>query len=155
MPEGDPRPDTAATVREHLDRIERGDIAQAISDYAEDAVLEADPGGEQPDPLLTETSHGREAIGRWIDNWFSTFEPGSYRFEVEESIENGDRAFMTIYHTARGTGSGADVALRVYHAFTVRGGLIVRHAFAPERLEGGRANEVREAILRAAGIDSR
>ena len=144
MPEGDPRPDTAATVREHLDRIERGDIVQAISDYAEDAVLEADPGGEQPDPLLTETSHGREAIGRWIDNWFSTFEPGSYRFEVEESIENGARVYLALRHTARGAESGADVTNHIYHVFTVRQGQIARHQFSGER----------EAMLRAAGMDS-
>ncbi len=145
MPETDVSPDAATAVRRHLDHIERGDIVQAIADYAEDAVLEADPGGEQG-LLLAGTFHGRDATSRWIDNWFSSFERGSYRFEVEESIENGDRVFMTVQHTARGAGSGADVALRVYHAFTVRGGLIVRHAFSAAD---------RDAMLRAAGIDSR
>jgi ketosteroid isomerase-like protein len=145
MHETDARADTAATFREHLDHIERGDIVQAAADYAEDAVLEADPGGEQG-LLLTGTFHGRESIGRWIDNWFSSFERGSYRFEVEESIENGDWVFMTIFHTARGAGSGADVALRVYHAFKVRGGLIARHAFS---------SADREGVLRAAGIEPR
>jgi ketosteroid isomerase-like protein len=145
MPEAHARLDTAAVFREHLDHIERGDIVQATADYAEDAVLEADPRGEQG-LLLTGTFHGREAIGRWIDNWFSSFERGSYRFEVEESIDNGDWVFMTVYHTARGAGSGAEVALRVYHAFTVGDGLIVRHAFS---------SVDREAILRAAGVESR
>jgi hypothetical protein len=37
----------AAIFRQHLDHIERGDIVQAKADYAEDAVLEADPTGEQ------------------------------------------------------------------------------------------------------------
>jgi ketosteroid isomerase-like protein len=155
MPEADARPDTAAIVREHLDHVERGDIVQAIADYAEDAVLEADVGGEQG-LLFAGTFRGREAIGRWIDNWFSSFEPGSYRFEVVESIDNGDRVFMTTLNTARGGASGVDVALRVYHAFTVRDGLIVRHAFSGEQgKEGGRTNPAREALLRAAGIDSR
>ena len=145
MPEADARLDSAAAVREHLDHIERGDMAQATVDYAEEAVLEADVGGEQG--LLTRgTFHGREVAGRWVDDWFSSFEPGSYRFEVEESIENGDRVFMTVYHTARGAGSGVDVALRVYHAFTVRGGLIERHAFSAAE---------RDAMLRAAGVESR
>ena len=145
MPKADARKDTAATFREHLDHIERGDIVQATADYAEDAVLEADPSGEQG-LLLTGTFQGREAIGRWIDNWFSSFERGSYRFEVEESIDNGDWVFMTVFHTGRGAGSGVEVALRVYHAFTVSGGLIVRHAFS---------SVDRETILRAAGIESR
>jgi hypothetical protein len=37
---------------------------------------------------------------------------------------------MTVYHTSRGEASGVDVELRVYHAFTVRDGLIVRHTFS-------------------------
>jgi ketosteroid isomerase-like protein len=137
-------PGPAATFREHLDHIERGNIVQATADYAEDAVLEADPTGEQG-LLLIGIFHGREAAGDWVENWFSSFEPGSYRFKVEESIENGDRAFMTVYHTARGEASGADVELRVYHAVAVRDGLIVRHTFS---------SQAREAVLRAAGIGS-
>jgi ketosteroid isomerase-like protein len=138
----DTSPGPAATFREHLDHIERGDIVQATADYAEDAVLEADPTGEQG-LLLIGTFHGREAIGRWVDNWFSSFD--SYRFKVEESIESGDRAFMTIQHMARGEASGAAVELRVYHAVTVRDGLIVRHTFS---------SQAREAVIQAAGIDS-
>ena len=139
---GDAPSGPAATFREHLDHIERGDIVQATADYAEDAVLEADPTGEQG-LLLIGTFRGREAIGQWIDNWFSSFD--SYRFEVEESIERADRAFMTIHHTGRGEASGATVELRVHHALTVRDGLIVRHAFS---------SEAREAVRRVAGIDS-
>jgi ketosteroid isomerase-like protein len=136
------RADTAAIVREHLDRIERADFLGASADYAENAVLEADFKGA----VHAGTFRGRPTIGRWIENWFSSFERGSYRFEVEESIDNGDRVFMTTLNTARGAGSGAEVTLRVYHAFTVRNGLIVRHEFSVDE---------REAMLRAAGIESR
>ncbi|MEK6328459.1 MAG: nuclear transport factor 2 family protein [Actinomycetota bacterium] len=142
MPQADARPDTAATVREHLERIQRGDIAPAILDYAEDAVLEAAEVGEAGS-LLTGTFRGRDAIGRWIEEWFSSFEGGSYRFEVEESIKEGDRLYLTLYHTARGEASGADVANRIHHVFTVRDGLIVRHEFSTKR----------EAMLRAAGVE--
>jgi ketosteroid isomerase-like protein len=138
---GDKPPSPAAIFREHLDHIERGDIVQATA-YAEDAVLEADPTGEQG-ILLIGTFCGREAIGRRVDNWFTSFD--SYRFKVEESIESGDRAFMTIRHTARGEASGAAVELRVYHAVTVRDGLIVQHTFS---------SQAREAVMQAAGIDS-
>jgi ketosteroid isomerase-like protein len=143
MLEPDAGPAAAATVREHLDRIERGDIVQAIADYADDAVLDAVEVGET-ESVLTGTFQGREAIGRWIDNWFSSFERGSYRFEVEETIENEDRVFMTIYHAALGEASGAEVAVRIHHVFTVREGVIVRHEFSSER----------ERMLRAAGIES-
>jgi len=135
---------SAATFREHLDHIERGDIVQAAADYAADAVLEADPAGEQG-LLLAGTFRGREAIRRWVEDWFSSFEPGSYRFEVEEEIENADRVFMTVYHTARGGASGVDVEIRTHHAVTVHGGLITRHAFS---------SEGRETILRKAEIEA-
>jgi hypothetical protein len=75
----------AAIFRQHLDHIERGDIVQAKADYAEDAVLEADPTGEQG-LLLAGTFGGHEAARGWVENWFSSFEPGSYQFDVEESI---------------------------------------------------------------------
>jgi hypothetical protein len=96
------------------------------------------------DSFLNGTFHGHETIGRWIDSWFSSFERGSYRFEVAESIENGDRIYLALRHTARGAASGADVTNHPYHVFTVREGLIARHAFSGER----------EPMLRAAGIDS-
>jgi ketosteroid isomerase-like protein len=89
------------------------------------------------------TFRGREAITQWVVNWFSTFD--SYRFVMEESIERGDRAFMTIHHAGRGEASGVDVEIRVYHAVTVRDGLIVRHTFS---------SQAREAVMQAAGVGS-
>jgi hypothetical protein len=136
----DPGPDPAATVREHLDHIEVGDLRQALADYAQDAVLDADFTGA----VHAGTFRGRDEIGRWLDNWFTSFEPGSYRFAIEESLVNDDRVFMTTLNTARGAGSGVEVNLRVYHAFTICQGLIVRHVFSVDDRAG---------MLRAAGID--
>jgi hypothetical protein len=48
---------------------------------------------------------------------------------------------MTLVSTARGEASGVDVTLRTHHAFTVRDGLIVRHAIGE-----------RDAMLREAGV---
>jgi hypothetical protein len=67
----------------------RGDLVEATADYAQDAVLEAHFRGA----VHARTFHGREAIGRWIDNWFSRFERRSYRFQIEESIDNGGVGF--------------------------------------------------------------
>src|SRR5919108_5888744 len=107
MPEADTHAAAAAAVLEHLDHIESGDIAQAISDYAEDAVLEVGEVGEGGN-INSGTFRGHEAVGPWLDRWFSSFEHGSYRFTVEESIENGDRVYMTLLSAARGEGSGVD-----------------------------------------------
>jgi hypothetical protein len=94
---------------------------------------------------LEGTFHGRAAIGEWLDNWFSSFQPGSYRFEVQESIEHGDRVYLALRQIARGEASGAETTLHLHHVFTVGDGLIVRHAFSGDP----------EDILRAAGIDAR
>ncbi len=137
-------PNTTATVRAHLARIERGEIDAAVSNYAEDAVLEAAEVGEARS-VLTGTFQGSQAIGRWMDGWFSSFEPGSYRFKVEQSTENGDRVYLALSHTARGVASGVEVSNHLHHVFTVRDGLIVRHAFST----------LREPMLRQAGIEPR
>jgi ketosteroid isomerase-like protein len=144
MSDAESRLDAAAVVHAHLHRIERGQIAEAIADYADDAVLEAVGGGGIEDSFLNGIFQGRATIGRWIDNWFSSFEPGSYHFEVSESVKKGDHIYLALRHTARGATSGVDVTNHLYHVFTVQEAQIARHAFAGER----------EPMLRAAGIDS-
>jgi ketosteroid isomerase-like protein len=144
MPDARSRLDAAAVVKTHLARIQRGEILAAIADYANDCVLESRGVGTTEGGLLNGTFQGREAVGRWIDTWFSSFERGSYRFEVEESIEKGDRLYLALRHTARGAASGADVTNDIYHVFTVRDGLIVRHT----------VSGVREDVLRATDFYS-
>jgi ketosteroid isomerase-like protein len=128
----------------HLARIARGEIRAAIAEYADDCVLEARGAGNIEGSVLTGTFQGRETVGRWITDWFSSFEHGSYRFEVEESIEKGDRIYLALCHTARGAASGVDVTNHIYHVFTVRDGLIARHTFSGDR----------EDVLRATDFDS-
>jgi ketosteroid isomerase-like protein len=138
------RLDTTAIVNAHLARVERGEILAAIADYAEDGVLEALGAGNLEGSILNDTVQGREAIGRWMDSWFSSFERGSYRFEVDESIEKGDRLYLALRHIARGAASGADVTNHIYHVFAVRNGLIARHTFSGDR----------EDVMRATDFDS-
>jgi ketosteroid isomerase-like protein len=128
-----------STVSEHLEHIERGDLARAAIDYAQDGVLAARRRGVV---ALEGTFEGRTAIGDWLETWFSSFEPGSYRFEIEESIENGDRIYLAILSIARGEASGAETTMLLHHAFTLRNGLIARHVFSGER----------EEIRREAGV---
>ena len=76
---GDRPPGPATTFREHLERVEGGDISQVTAAYAKDGVLDVDPTGEQGHPHAG-TFRGRDEIGEWIDNWLSSFD--SYGFEV-------------------------------------------------------------------------
>jgi hypothetical protein len=43
---------------------------------------------------LEGTFLGRASIGDWLENWFSSFQPGSHRFEIADAIENGDRLYL-------------------------------------------------------------
>jgi ketosteroid isomerase-like protein len=142
VPEQPERPTTLAIVRAHLEHIERDDLAQAAADYAEDGVLEAGLAGVVS---LEGTFRGRAAIGQWLENWFSSFAPGSYHFEVEQAVENDDRIYLVVSGRARGKTSGVEATNLLHHVFTVRDGLIVRHAFSGEP----------EEIRRAAGVPSR
>jgi hypothetical protein len=53
-----------------------------------------------------------------------------YRFTVEETIENGDRAHATLDHTAPRKVSGVEVTPRADHVVPVPTIRIVRHALS-------------------------
>jgi hypothetical protein len=63
------------------------------------------------------------------------------RFEVEESIEKGDRLYLALRHTARGAASSADVTNHLYHVFTLCDGLIVRHTVSGDREDALQATD--------------
>jgi SnoaL-like protein len=133
------RPTTLSAVRAHLKKIERWEWTQAAMDYSEDGVLDA---GLRGVVAQEGTFRGRAAIGDWLERWFSSFQRGSYRFEIEQSVEHGDRLYLALCNIGRGEASGAETRLLLHHVFTVRDGLIERHAFSGEP----------EEIRREAGI---
>lgn len=53
-----------------------------------------------------------------------------YRFTVEETIENGDRAHATLHHTAPGKVSGVEVTPSADHVVPVPMIRIVRQALS-------------------------
>jgi ketosteroid isomerase-like protein len=93
------------------------------------------PGAE---PDRTHGLHGLRA--GWLD-WLAPW--ASYRAEVEEMIDLGDRVVSVICDYGRREPDGHEVALRSAAVWTVRDGRIVRAEF----YTGGRAE-----ALRAAGL---
>jgi ketosteroid isomerase-like protein len=97
------------------------DFPRAMSFYAEDVELHVDP-----DAFLEQgIFEGREAVGHWFANWFTTFERG-YHFDIEEARDLGDVVFLRATHHGRGRNSGVEVSGQTGYLYTVRDGKIVR-----------------------------
>ena len=77
----------------------------------------------------------------WLD-WLAPW--ASYRAEIEEMIDLGDRVVAVLCDYARRERDGPEIALKSAAVWTVREGLIVRADFYP----GGRAE-----ALKAAGLE--
>lgn len=97
------------------------DFRRAMSHYAEDVELEVDADAS----LEAGTFTGREAVGRWFGEWFSTFEPG-YRFDIDEARAAGDVVFLRATHHGRGRTTGLEVYGEMSYLYTVRDEKIVR-----------------------------
>jgi ketosteroid isomerase-like protein len=113
------------------------DFPRAMSHYAEDVELVVDPNAF----LEPGTFKGRQAVGKWFGNWFTTFEPG-YRFDIEEVRDLGEVVFLIASHHGRGRTSGVEVHGQTGYLYTLRGGKIVRLELFPSR----------EKTLEAAGL---
>jgi ketosteroid isomerase-like protein len=113
------------------------DFPRAMSYYAEDVELVVHPDAS----LERGTFRGREAVGEWFGNWFSSFEPG-YHFDITEARDLGGVVLLVSSHQGRGRASGVEVRGEVAYLYTVREGKIVRAEFYPSRA----------VALRAAGL---
>ena len=108
-------------VRDHYAATNERDFPRAMSYYAPDVELFVESGAFLEDG----TFKGREAVGQWFGDWFTTFEPG-YHFEFEEIRDLGDVVFLNASHRGRGRASGAEVHGQNGYLYTVRDGKIVR-----------------------------
>jgi ketosteroid isomerase-like protein len=91
-------------VRDQFEAVNERDFPRAMGHYAEDVVLVV-----HPDAFLDAgTFEGRDAVGAWFGDWFSTFEQ-DYRFEFEELRDLGDVVFLAASHRGRGRSSRAEL----------------------------------------------
>ncbi len=124
-------------VLEQFEATNRRDFPRAMELYADDVVLVVSDAF-----LQWGTFEGKEAVGGWFGDWFSTFEPG-YHFDIEETRDEGDLVFLYASHHGRGRSSGVAVEKQTAYVFWVRDGKVVR-----VELHAGRAE-----ALKAAGLD--
>jgi uncharacterized protein len=122
--------DNVEVVRDQFEATNERDFPRAMERYAEDVVLVVDRAAF----LASGTFDGREAVGQWFGDWFSSFEPG-YRFEIEETLDLGDVVLLVASHHGRGRTSGVDVHGQTGYLYTVRAGRIVRVELYRSRAE--------------------
>ena len=126
-------------LRDQFEAVNERDFQRAMSHYAEDVELVVSSDGF----LQGGTFSGREAVGRWFGDWFSTFEP-DYVFEIEEARDLGDVVFLDASHRGRGRNSGVEVHGRTGYLYTFRDGKIARAELFGTPAEALKAAEVDE-----------
>ena len=115
-------PNDIDVVRDQFEATNERDFARAMDLYSHDVVLVVHPEAF----LYAGTFEGRETVGRYFGEWFSTFEPG-YRFEIDEAQEIGDGVvFLVATHRGRGRNSGAEVQTQTGYHYTIRDGKVAR-----------------------------
>jgi ketosteroid isomerase-like protein len=76
---------------------------------------------------------GKERALKWMVDWFSRFR--DYHFEIEETLDWGDRVLAVTTHVAKGRTSGAPIREQTAQVMTVRDGKIVRQDFFSSKAE--------------------
>ncbi|HWX96923.1 MAG TPA: nuclear transport factor 2 family protein [Solirubrobacteraceae bacterium] len=124
-------------VRDQYAATNERDFERAMAHYDVDVELVVSPGYIDPGEYT-----GRDAVGAWFGDWFSSFDRDA-RFDVKELTElDGGRVLLVADHHARGRSSGVEVHGTVVWLYGFRRGKIARvEAFA-----------TRDDALRAAGL---
>jgi ketosteroid isomerase-like protein len=105
------------------------DVRTAFEALADDVTFAFH--GESRRLAGAEEISGKDATVRWMVDWFSRFR--DYRFEIDDTIDWGDRVLVVTTHEARGRSSGAPIRQRTAQVLTVRDGKIVRQDFFASR----------------------
>jgi ketosteroid isomerase-like protein len=121
--------------------FEAPDLATAIDALAEDVTFAFH--GEARHLAGAETVSGKTAAVAWLADWFSRFDP-DYRFEIEESLDLGERVLVVTTHRSKGRASGAPISEQTTQVMTVRDSKIVRQDFFSTRAEALEAAGVRD-----------
>jgi uncharacterized protein len=70
-----------------------------------------------------ETRFGKEGVRQLFESYMEAFD--ALRLEPEEFIDAGEDIVVSLQQRVRGKGSGAEVAARVAHVWTIRDGEVV------------------------------
>ena len=119
-----------------LDALNRGGV-ETVIDLCDPEVEWIAIPGFLPD---AEDFHGHAGVRAWFEKVGESLR--EVRWEAEEITDAGDRLFVALKFRASGRASGIEGEVRVFQAWTIRAGKLVRlESYLP-----------REAALQAAGL---
>jgi ketosteroid isomerase-like protein len=106
-------------VRRSNRALNRGDLAGALVDYAEDAVFR----DLRTAPDVPAEARGRGGIMAVIDAWAGTFE--ELEAQIVDVVDAGDFVVAETYWRGRGKGSGVAIDAHQFDLFELRNGEFV------------------------------
>jgi limonene-1,2-epoxide hydrolase len=86
----------------------------------------------------TVTRAFRTNLESWLEEW------DDFRVEIREILDSGARVLVALQISARGKGSGLEVAMPIYEVFELRNGLAVTWEEYADREEALEAAGLRE-----------
>jgi ketosteroid isomerase-like protein len=108
----------AEVIRDQYAAVNERDWPRSMSHYAEDVELVVSSG------IMAGTHKGRDAVGAWFGDWFSSFARDA-RFDITELTELDDGSILLVAdHHASGRASGIEVEDTVHWRYHLRNGKI-------------------------------
>ena len=117
MPEESTTPDLVGRVGSAFEAVNRFDVDEVVSSFAEDASFDG--------RLVGERFEGRAAIRSFIEGWFGTYEGLVYGLEEVRDLGNGV-VFAVVVQDGRPAGSSGHVRQREGWIFVWGGELVAR-----------------------------
>jgi ketosteroid isomerase-like protein len=132
-----PGPQTDAdALRSAYDALNRSDLTRVFGliapdiDWHDQATMPDGPG------------RGRESFMQYLHSWLESFD--EFRIEPDEIFEQGDHLIAVVCQTGRGRISGAEIAVRIAHVWTIEDDRAIRWRSYPNRQQAIAAQDKAE-----------
>ena len=112
--------------------FEADDLAAGVAALSEDVTFAFH--GDARHLAGAETLRGKAEAVAWLADWFSRFDR-DYQFEIDETLDMGDRVMVVTTHRGQGRASGVPISDQTTQVMTIRDGNIVQQDFFSSREE--------------------
>lgn len=130
-------PETDAdALRSAYDALNRNDLSQVFAliapdiDWHDQATMPDGPG------------RGRESFEQYLHSWLESFD--EFRIDPEEVFEHREQLIAIVRQTGRGRISGAEIAVRIAHVWTIENDRAIRWRSYPNRQQAIAAHDAAE-----------
>ena len=135
MTESVPETDADA-LRSAYDALNRGELSQVFALIAPD--IDWHDQATTPDG----PARGRESFEQYLHSWLESFD--EFRINPEEVFEHEEHLIAIVRQTGRGRISGAEIAVRIAHVWTIEHDRAVRWRSYPNRRQAIAAQDKAE-----------